>query len=223
MDLGLKLDTSYCVTNNRAVFLDLSTDRYVCLPPDLEGAFLNLLQDPPGTKTDESAQSLLIDTGLFIRNPDTRPFVAPAAIPTPKRSLLEQDEPTCLAMHVAVATVSQLITTLRLRNQSLGRTVIRLRRQKANGHAFPHDVSDAEISRYVRAFLMTRRLIANQNRCLQRSIALVDYLALFGLYPTFVIGVRMQPFAAHAWVQFGETVLNDYLDEVLVHTPILVV
>jgi len=38
-----------------------------------------------------------------------------------------------------------------------------------------------------------------------------------------VFGVKLNPFSAHCWVQAGDIVLNDAIDHVTIHTPILVV
>jgi hypothetical protein len=54
-------------------------------------------------------------------------------------------------------------------------------------------------------------------------LALVDFLAYLHFYPDLVIGVRLAPFSFHAWVQFGDIVLNDEVDTVRPYTPILVV
>jgi hypothetical protein len=43
------------------------------------------------------------------------------------------------------------------------------------------------------------------------------------LYPSLVLGVRINPFAAHAWVQIGDRVLVGDYDQVRLFTPILVV
>jgi hypothetical protein len=52
---------------------------------------------------------------------------------------------------------------------------------------------------------------------------MVRYLRRHQYFPDLVLGVRMMPFAAHAWVQDGDTVLNDTVDYVSAYTPILVV
>lgn len=68
----------------------------------------------------------------------------------------------------------------------------------------------------------SRRLWSPRDRCLPRSLALVHALRTLGHPALLVLGVALQPFAAHAWVQAGEVVLNDELDHVLLFAPILV-
>lgn len=59
--------------------------------------------------------------------------------------------------------------------------------------------------------------------CMLDSLALVNFLALDGLTPRWVVGVRTGPFAAHSWVQSGHTVLNDQHEFVRQFRPILIV
>ena len=55
------------------------------------------------------------------------------------------------------------------------------------------------------------------------SLALLDFLARRGVFADLVLGVKLNPFGAHSWVQTGPVVLNDAVDHVNAHTPILVV
>jgi hypothetical protein len=59
--------------------------------------------------------------------------------------------------------------------------------------------------------------------CLFDSLALIHFLARFGLYPDWVFGVRADPFEAHCWVQAGTVVLNDTVERVSALTPIMYV
>lgn len=57
-------------------------------------------------------------------------------------------------------------------------------------------------------------------RCLFDSLVLTAFLTKTGVPCTFVIGVSTKPFLAHAWVQIGETVLNDTAEHIQMYTPI---
>lgn len=70
----------------------------------------------------------------------------------------------------------------------------------------------------LRPFVLT----AHEN-CLHDSLTLIGFLASEGVFPRWVIGVKTRPFAAHSWVQMGETVLNDQHETVRQFRPILVV
>ena len=75
----------------------------------------------------------------------------------------------------------------------------------------------------VRAFEHARLLRSAADRCLPRSIALKLRLAKLRHRTHLVIGVKDRPFGAHAWVQHGDIVLNDSLEEVRRYTPILII
>lgn len=76
----------------------------------------------------------------------------------------------------------------------------------------------------VAAFHALRPLLFTaRDRCLNDSLALVAFLAREGIASRWVIGVRVQPFGAHAWVQVDGLVLNDLHENVRHYEPILVV
>jgi Transglutaminase-like superfamily len=58
-------------------------------------------------------------------------------------------------------------------------------------------------------------------RCLFDSLVLSAYLTRARIPCTFVIGVATKPFLAHAWVQIGESVLNDTAERAHDFRPIL--
>jgi len=60
-------------------------------------------------------------------------------------------------------------------------------------------------------------------RCLFHALALTIFLSHYGVYPQFVMGVKMDPWAAHSWVQMGEYVLDGTPEQVRFFTPILAV
>lgn len=72
--------------------------------------------------------------------------------------------------------------------------------------------------RRVRAWLYTA-----QNNCLFDSLVLAHYLLRLGHSPTFAIGVRTNPFFAHAWVQVDTYVIDVAPETVQTVTPILAV
>lgn len=61
------------------------------------------------------------------------------------------------------------------------------------------------------------------DRCLFHSLALVRFLAHQRVFPTWVIGVRAQPWGAHAWVQQEELLLDASPEHVCEYTPILTI
>jgi Transglutaminase-like superfamily len=66
-------------------------------------------------------------------------------------------------------------------------------------------------------------VFAAEDRCLLHALTLINFLALYHLYPEWVIGVATQPWGAHSWVQWGNFLLDSNPEKVCRFTPILVV
>jgi hypothetical protein len=76
----------------------------------------------------------------------------------------------------------------------------------------------------LRSFWRRRILFYTAYRhCLFDSLVLSVFLTRRMVPCTLMIGVSTKPFAAHAWVQAGDCVLNDTVEHVLTFTPILAV
>jgi hypothetical protein len=71
-------------------------------------------------------------------------------------------------------------------------------------------------------FRAARCLVPIKPRCLPDSLALRDWLAARAGAPEMVFGVKLHPFAAHCWVQWQGTVLNDAPDRVREFVPVFV-
>lgn len=104
--------------------------------------------------------------------------------------------------------------TLYLVSEEIGRT------KNAAGAPFDAD-------RAIELVGVFRRLrphtFAARDQCLFHALALVKFLASHDLYPTWVIGVRTKPWAAHSWVQQGTLLLDANPEQVCDYTPILAI
>ncbi|MFG6490041.1 lasso peptide biosynthesis B2 protein [Roseateles sp. BYS78W] len=119
--------------------------------------------------------------------------------------------------------LSAATTAYWLRRHSLAQiasNVMRLRGRAHGSVVSGVGALEREVSAYmrVRPFVLTAR-----DQCLHDSLTLIRFLAARALFPSWVIGVRTRPFAAHSWVQSGNTVLNDLHENVRAFHPILVV
>jgi hypothetical protein len=81
------------------------------------------------------------------------------------------------------------------------------------------DTSVVLASRFRRA----RAWVPIKPSCLQDSLALHQWLGRYGAGADLVMGVKLDPFAAHCWLQVGDIVLNDLPETVAAFTPILAV
>jgi len=81
-----------------------------------------------------------------------------------------------------------------------------------------------EADQLVGIFTTLRSLaFSARGRCLFHALALTRFLSRYGIYPSWVIGVKPSPFQAHSWVQHDHYVLDATPEEVCFFTPILVV
>lgn len=217
MTLSHTEGTHWCVANDRVVLLDLKADLYSCLPDATDRAYRRFLSDAELDEDDLAALATLRTANLL-------PFdrkVPPLALSLASSSLLDQslkDPPTPASL---LALWDQIFMGLRLKITNLDRLIERVRRRKQMS-GVSNDIPP-DIRTSIGRFMASRCLLSRQSQCLRTSLALVVYLARHGYYPDLVIGVRMKPFGAHAWVQAGSIVLNDTVDEVAPFTPIVVV
>lgn len=122
------------------------------------------------------------------------------------------------ARHAAryIASVISAKTALRMRN--LHGIVLRERRRTAAPSAAFDPV---RASLLCSVYSRLRVIATGPGQCLFDSLALKLFLAKYGLFPQWIFGVRLNPFAAHCWLQHGETLVNDSLDFVGRFTPIM--
>lgn len=84
------------------------------------------------------------------------------------------------------------------------------------------DSADAA-NKIISAFNHSQLVRTAADRCLPRSIALALCLAARDVRTQVVIGVKIAPFGAHCWVQAGEEVLNESVEEALRYHPIIAI
>jgi hypothetical protein len=214
-------EISFCWAGDRAVFLDARRDRYFCLGRATEAIFRKLCADEAPRPSDVSSLAALkvIDTS----EGQGAPLKAVNHI-KPARSGLEEPSRTqpldaFLALEATFAIVS---TRRRLRQRPLLDIIRRRRASKLRFRANDASATDAMLE-WAQAFSVARRMVPIPSICLLDSLALLDLLTRRGLAADLVFGVKLNPFAAHCWVQAGDVVLNDTLESVQRHTEILVV
>lgn len=218
MDYSLRTDLYACIANERVVLLDLVNDRYFALPAPADAAMQDWLN---GRVTEPTAFTSLVERGFLIPTPNLNSHPPIPTKPARFDRALEQQTIGCLPPLAPI--LAQLQTKRALKLRSLHHLIAEIRTRKAGNRdrSLPgnHPTAERAVTRYA----ASRRFISAQDECLRWSIAMVRYLGQRHFYPDLVLGVRMMPFAAHAWVQDGETVLSDTAEYVSAYTPILVV
>jgi len=227
-----------CIADEYAVFLDLRKDRYSALEPGearaLTGVVEGWITDDPERDVLQGAPTKsrdeLIRTLIGERLVTDDEFAGKAAIPVSlsrAETTLERppDQIPCVDRgHFAHFTAAWLTATAMLRIVPLWLTVERVRRRKARQSPERRTFDVNRVGHLMTAYSVLRpNFFSRMNACLRDSLTVVEFLARYDVFPTWVFGVRMEPFAAHSWVQEGTIVLNDTVKHVNTFIPIMAI
>lgn len=196
-----------CEVDGRTVMLDLRRDRYFQLDPCSASAFRRLRDGQPSI---EFLQPLL-ERGLVVPGSpgesSALPVTPSSGLPRAPRS----------ARWRAVPEVAGTIALTRLRlHRGLEGAVCHVRRRKPS-----RGLADAVAPAAV--FRAARSLVPLAPNCLTDSLALAAFLSRRGAAWRLVFGVKLDPFAAHCWLQSEDAILNDAPDTVANFTPIIAI
>lgn len=212
----------HCSVGAGVIFLDITENRYFALPAAGVDAFRRLVlrngEHFPGA---DAALSPLIQKGYLVQSSDPKnafPTIntSPAMIDDENSSLSPLHLPTFL-----LALSWEFIISWRLRRCALSSVLeksSRIRRQAI----VSRETRTLRIRRAVTAFAHTGLIFGRTDRCLPRALAMYSLCRSLGVSIQCVIGVRSDPFAAHAWTQDEERILNDSVEQVGHYSPILV-
>jgi len=231
-----------CVTDDHGVLLDLKRDKYVGLGRQQMRALADCVRGWPRLQTaaadpkaaPESFLSKMLESGMLTTDPTCGKDPQPVALPRPQITLMTPDpaaqadpfeaRPTVSSGHIARFCLATLRARAALKWRPIAAVVQGALARKARCTAGGGRLDFEMARRLVGIFVYLRPLLfTTQDACLADSLALVHFLAGYGLYPNWVYGVQTGPFAAHCWVQEGDAVFNDTPDHVRRYTPILAI
>ena len=231
-----------CVTDDHGVLLDLKRDKYVgvgrqqmrILAERVTGWPRPASQTADPKVAPEAFLSKMLESGMLTTDPACGKDAQPVTLPRPQMTLMTPDSaaqgdpfearPVITFGHILRFCLATLRARAELKWCPISAVVQgaleRKGRQSAGGGSLDFETA----RRLVGVFVYLRPLLfTTQDACLADSLALVHFLAGYGLYPNWVYGVQNGPFAAHCWVQEGEAVFNDTPDHVRRYTPILAI
>lgn len=229
---GLPLHVFMCCVPGGVVFLDLKRDRYCAVAAEDAQAVAPLVRDWPTaprpdclpTDTEVAAQELL-QSGLIVPWGPSAKSAAPVCTPTIDTLIAHRvHRPRVRLRDLARFIVACVSAGLALRFLPFERVVKRaVTRKKRAGNSAPsadaQSIADTvAIFRLLRVYLFTAK-----DRCLFHSLALVNFLAYYRIFPTWILGVKTAPFTAHSWVQAGQVVLDFSAEDALFYTPIIAI
>lgn len=224
------------VSPDASIFLDLRRDKYVGLDESQTRAMARLvrgweaserLSSDSSVTQDQSETSLaqkLLREGLLTSDESTGKTASSPDLTPVHSALADLDvdgRPAIQFHHVLNFFLSSVRVRWRLKHQSL--ETISDAVLKAKSPASDSDDAGVlgkmheltHVYEYIRPFFYTQR-----EQCLFDSMALVQFLASYNVFPTLVLGVRAMPFEAHAWVQYGPYVLNGMPEYIRLFKPI---
>lgn len=227
-----------CMADDHLVFLDLRCNKYLCLGRKHTEALMRLLEGrliekmhstgipirDCGELDASAAVQALLKQGLLVRSDECRNLRIRAPIVMPSTSIFEaiyDHAPRITAIDTWHFFTSSAIATTDLRFGSIDRAARRISRRKAD-HAMADVPPDrCTIKELLQAFCRLRPYYPRRYLCLFDSLALLHFLARYSIFPEWIYGVKLEPFAAHCWVQTGDVVVNDIIDRVRDYTPIM--
>lgn len=235
-------DVFFCVSNRRLIFLDLRQNQYLCLNERNTQTAISLLTHSAEPKTKpakeicpddravdvESVQAIvqaLSHRGLLTEDSTNGREAIPLHLRIPEKTLSDTrgtPRPTVSVGHCVVFFQAALSASWKLRRHSMQRIVqgVDNRKRRYSKEQIPDYDTLREL---VGVFHHLRPYYVRKYLCLYDSLALIEFLAHYRLFPTWVFGVTAEPFGAHCWVQGKDRILNDTTDYVRTFTPIMAV
>lgn len=234
----LSKHTFFCLADDHYVFLDLRNDEYLCLGRAHTNAIKSLqnghpvfdesstgiwLQDSDNSDTSAVIQALLQKELLVCKETHgKRP--TPVQVETPLASMKvgsEKPRPVIGPAHVWNFFFAAAAASKSLRWNSIEHTVRKVENRKSARIAAAAAVDNDVVTDMFDIFQTLRPYYPRSYLCLFDSLALLHFLARYDVFPQWVYGVRLEPFHAHCWVQAGDLVINDIIDNVRDYTPIM--
>jgi hypothetical protein len=208
---------SFCRTEGHTIFLDLYADRYFGLRPSLDEAFGSLVE---ANHIDDRQCDALLEAGIIIRSPaDVRPAPCPRSHPSEAR--LPIAKPRLSPAYVASALTRRLWWRARLRQLPFSRNIRSIERRKLS--VAPRTAPTDRLAHIDRAYRQAAMILSARDQCLPTALSLASWLIALGIRPDLVLGVKLNPFEAHSWVEVDGMVVADDPDQVRPFCPIRII
>lgn len=213
---------------DHAVLMDLRRNRYLAVQAAarLSGWIGGWPLPAPTTRgAPPAVLARLLEHGMLVRECGAGHVATPVVNEMPQRTLLEFNfdappRPSGRDLRRAAWACAAAASALKLRPMHVVLEQTR-RHHLADpppGARFDFEHAQALVRRFVH---LRPWFYSARGACLLDSLALVTFLAQYGLHPHWVFGVRTAPFHAHCWVQHGAVLFNDAPDRVRQYSPIL--
>jgi hypothetical protein len=235
---ALPSHVSMCTVSNGAVFLDLRRDKYFGISVADARSLSRVVPGWPASYPDDEvapetaeeraitlAERFVAD-GLLSRQTPAGKKVSIASTTSACRAFTSHTlevRPHIRAIDMVRFSIAIIRATWQIRLRSLEAIVLRQQStSRRQVHCRPIDLE--RMRQLVSIFDRLRPLVfTSRNRCLFDSLALLEYLAQYGVRPSWIFGVSVNPFAAHCWLQYGDLSLNSEIETTREYVPILTI
>jgi hypothetical protein len=228
-----------CAVRDGVIFLDAERGRYRALSGSHMHALATVVEGWPASPelgaavpSDEVAAMRIadayVDEGLLTRQASqgrsaTPPALAVDAVTTAVGADVRR--PCSIAIADVINFVRAcVLSAVALQHHSMKVILEAALMRKQQGVSAGEQVGEERLIELVCTFRTLRsRSFSARGQCLFHALALLEFLSRYQCYPTWVIGVRTDPWAAHSWVQQGCYVLDGTPESVRFFTPIVVI
>lgn len=235
----LKDEVFFCTDQDRLFFLDLEHDKYLSLSKEQSALFKSLVADlslpigadakptrAPSTDLFNSLSKSLAERGILTTIRSSGRKVEETVWPIASKNLIESD--TKEISDITMSSISKFIyasfiASSRLRWQTLDQIVRSHRTRENKRRMIDKSLKKEDVRKIVLIFRSLRPIYPRNYLCLYDSLALLEFLSFYRIYPRWVFGVIADPFHAHCWVEDDGLVYNDVTDRVRRYKPIMVV
>jgi hypothetical protein len=205
---------SYCCSvAGRTVFLHAGQDRYLLLPAHMQPAFdawsLTLGAPLPGVLAPLARAGMVLESNA----PPPSPISQPVPLPVSELGRAAPNGWNGLSGWRWTGPIFRARRELRRLGFRGTLEAVRSAKMALDRPADPRPVA--------KSLMAARGYRSIAGDCLVQSIALMKLLHRQQSTAALVIGVTLDPFRAHCWVQHEAMVLNDGIDVVAPFTPIL--
>lgn len=214
MAYKLRNGLHFCVSEGRSILFDVPGDRYFALQPAADAAFQDIVR---GHEPGPAVRDLERANILIWSDSESEPL-RPASVTKAVREI-ECEPALPFVRFSARCLIAQLRAIAWLRLRSFEAVIGSLGTRYRSGT----DGREQDMIALSRAFAATAPLRPRHRHCLSSSLAYFHVIRKLGMNAKLVMGVCAQPFSAHCWVQSGETVLNDRLENIAPFQPIFYV
>lgn len=219
MHLRLRDGLHFCNCSGRVVFLDVHTDRYFALSGKADQAFRAWIAgEVTVEEPDEHLNCLMRINLLVLETGQGRNGTEPSL-----QRATRDFQPCPVGRAFLIGTNAFLLrygARRNIRSHSLRAVIRDVRERKAALGSMAQDAVK-EMSIACKAFGSTGWAFQSKDQCLPESIAFHRLCLNRGVPASLFLGVSVNPFAAHCWVQHGDTVINDRVERIRQFTPIL--